>query len=190
MKHLIITFFCITFFSLGYSFAAYLEPQGQDEGEPSIEEEYIRYNSPDKRFSIHFPEEWDSTFQEKESSLAAVSPPDDAYDTFRENILVDSFQLSVVADLKDYFSGNLEFLTSKIPNIKILKTEKLKIDDQQAIKLSYTSEMGGYHYYTIQVFMLKDRRGYIMTFMAEKKRLEDYRDIFHQIIESFQFESH
>jgi len=170
------------------------------EGIPSVAAELVavasedavdpseRYYSQDARYSIAFPTSWDLATDLDETSLAGISPREDQFDFFRENVLVGSFHLTAAETLDDYFKGNLDYLKQQIPDLEVEKTERTVLDGYDAIRLVYSSTISGTRVKTMQVFAIKEGRGYIITAMAMEPSYENYVKDFHWIIDSFRFE--
>lgn len=151
------------------------------------EAKYERYLSSDQRFSILFPDHWELIYQNN-YSLAALSPIEGAHDIFRENVLVGSFRLTSSKTLWDYFMGNLLFLKKKVPGLQLISSELIKVNGEDAVQLIYISKNQDSYYRTMQIFMVKDSRGYIITFMAEEEAFKKYSPVFNQVYESFKFQ--
>ena len=149
---------------------------------------YERYYSRDYRFSVAFPQGWELANEEDAASLGAISPRAGFNDSFRENALVGSFELTEELSLLEYFSGNLEYLKDQVPDLVVDNMQMTKLDGLDAIRLVYTSQIEGMSYKTIQVFALKEGRGYIVTGMGQEMAYNDYEEIFDGIVKSFRFE--
>jgi len=147
-----------------------------------------RYYSSDGKYSIAFPAQWELAADLDESSIAGISPREDGQDFFRENVLIGSFDLTTTDNLDDYFQGNLEYLQRQIGDIEVESQERVEIDGQEAIKLIYSSTISNTRVKTVQVFLLRDGRGYIITAMAMEPAFEAFKEEFGEIIKSFRFE--
>lgn len=147
-----------------------------------------RFYSRDYLFSIAFPMDWELAVEQDPSTLGAIGHKADPNSTFRENVLVGSFDLGGDMSLTDYFNGNLEYLKEKVPGLVVVSQENLKFDNHDAIKVVYTSTIDGKNYKTIQVFVIKNGRGFIITAMDEASSFDTYIPVFDSIIKSFRFE--
>jgi hypothetical protein len=153
------------------------------------DDDHDRYYSRDYRFSIVFPQKWEIASDEDVTSLGAISERESGSDAFRENILVGSFDLGGQAyTLQQYFDGNMEYLKEKVPDIKVVSTKNIKVGDSDAIKVVYTSTIDGQQYETVQVFLIKDGRGFIITAMGEEKSFDKFSGEFDAAVSSFRFE--
>jgi len=147
-----------------------------------------RYYSQDTRYSVAFPGGWELAQNTDKSSLAGISPQEDESDTFRENVLIGSFKLTGTDNLDSYFNGNMEYLKEQIPDLEVEETMHIKVDGNDAIKVVYTSTISDTRVKTMQVFMIKDGLGYIITAMAQEAHFGAYAKTFEEVIDSFRFE--
>lgn len=168
--------------------AAAAAPEATVRHEPSKTTGYERYYSRDYRFSISFPSDWELAVDADPSSLGGISPLEGPQDSFRENVLVGSFDLGSKMTLLEYFNGNLDYLKQKITDLNVISTENIKLDGNDAISVTYTSTIEGRHYKTMQVFLIKDTRGYIITTMGDANSYDKYTTKFAEIVKSFHFE--
>jgi hypothetical protein len=150
--------------------------------------ELQRFYSRDSRFSIALPKAWEHVLDEDPSALGAISSREGIDDKFRENLLVGSFPLNEKMSLLEYFSGNLEYLKNQIPSLEIKKTENIKVNGVDAVRVTYVTPIEGVNYMTLQIFTIKDSRGYIITTMGEEEKYEKYESVFSKMIDSFYFE--
>lgn len=147
-----------------------------------------RYYSSDGKYSIAFPPGWELAADLDPGAIAGISAREDQFDFFRENVLVGSFELATTNNLEDYFKGNLEYLKQQIEDLTVESEERIQLDGQPAIKLVYASTISGTRVKTIQIFMIKEGRGYILTAMAMEPSFDQFKAVFEQIISSFRFE--
>lgn len=149
--------------------------------------ELVRYTSVDGDYSVGLPESWEYIQDPREEGIGAVSPADDEFDFFRENVLVGSFALSSSDTLANYFQGNIDYLLSQLPDLEVVTEEPVELGGVPAMRITFTASVAGSRVRTTQVFAVKDGRGYIVTVMALDISYDDFSDEFEEVIASFEF---
>ena len=149
--------------------------------------EYLAHKNIVGNFSIQLPSSWELANELPTNTIAALSPQDSLFDLFRENILIGSFPVDSKEGLFNYFLFNFNYLKKKLPSINIESNDVIDIGGNEAIKLVYSSIADNQKYITVQVFSVKNGRGYIITCMSIDSEYSQFEATFDQIIDSFQF---
>jgi len=148
--------------------------------EPS---KFVTYTDKENGFSIDHPDNWKVetpsnppelkvAIYEKKVGLNPVSIMVGKYEA-------PGYSLESFTELrKDFLSDNSKDYTS-------ISTDKLTIDDMQAIKHIYTETVGPTTYKIVEVCLFDDKTGWIVRFNSPEKSFDSYKTIYDTAFNSF-----
>ncbi len=145
------------------------------------------YNSKDD-FSIKFPKGWENKEGFMRTDIISLSPKTNAKDQFRENVNVVVEQLPDGMNLSKYFDANLPKLSNVIQNFQEIDAGTAIINDNEAEWLIYTGNIGTSNLKSKQYYMVYNGKGYVITCTATPETYNNYKNIFDETVQSFQFE--
>ncbi len=149
-----------------------------------------RYYSDESGFSIIFPEEWEITEGDGETTpiVEAVSPWEGDSDRFSEYVSVDIDDLSVKMDLEDYFVEVRQANSEDYPNYEEHDIGETEINNQDAMWTRFDVGSPEGVMSALGFVMIKGKRGYLISCVAEDARYDSYRETFENIVHSFRLE--
>lgn len=130
------------------------------------------------------PDAW--TFQENVfNSLVMFYAPQNDGNKAKENLGILSEELTGDIDLSGYYEltrGNVE---SVIADYKFISTENIKIQDMDAIKLTYQGTQNQMDLEREQVMLIKGETAYVFTYTATQDSFAKHLEDADSIIDSF-----
>jgi cytoskeletal protein RodZ len=148
-----------------------VEPQ--QEADSSLQS----YESPQFNMKLKYPGSW--ALQEGLMGTVAVflSPNENDTDTFQEsvNIIVQDLSTQTVdIDLAMYTEGSVEQIKQLITDASIITSEKATLSGKEAHKLVYTGKQGEYDLKWMQIYSIKDKMAYVISFTAQADKYDSY----------------
>jgi len=131
------------------------------------------YESKTDKFSIQFPREW--TFQENVYGASVMFfSPLAKDDILRENLGIIKKELDKEYTLTDYYTITQPELQKLIPNFTEVSNETLQINGIDAQKLIYKGTQGDVKLQWEQVYLIKNKVVYIITYTATEDTFDEY----------------
>jgi len=130
-------------------------------------------------YSINYPSNWEYSNQKPEPSIAFIFMSPEASqikDSFREriNLTIENL-VSEDLSLEEYTEKVLEQVKVQIPNAKMVSALPVTIGDIEATNIIWTAELGGgLNLKFNQLFTVKDRVAYVLTFASTTTEYELY----------------
>ena len=146
-----------------------------------------RYNNSKDDFSIKFPKEWENKEGFMGTDVISLSPRENAADQFRENVNVVVEKIPDGMSLNDYFDTNLPKLSKVIRDFQQVETGNTIINDNVAEWLIYTGSIGTINLKSKQYYIVHDNKGYVITCSATPGTYDNFKNVFDEIVQSFQF---
>jgi len=147
-----------------------------------------RYYNDDKDFSLKFPDGWEAKEGLIGTTVMGFSPMENASDSFRENVNVVVEELPQPMSLESYTSLNLGNMQKLLTDFQILDRGQTTINETDAKWFVYSQRTGSIRSKILQYFMVKDKRGYVVTGGAAPDTFSQYRPEFEKIAQTFRFE--
>jgi hypothetical protein len=149
-----------------------------------------RYYHDEMKFSIEFPKEWEIKEGDgEESSLVeGVSPWEDDEDAFSEYIGVDVEEFSEKIKLDELFDSMREDQAREFSYFKELDRCDIVIDGQDAKYLLFEFELDEGRNRAKSYTLVRDKRGYLISCVAEASKYDQYAEAFEAAAASFRFE--
>ncbi len=146
------------------------------------------YRSSRFALSIQFPGDWTSEEDESGAVVKFNAPLQDASDAFSENLNIVVEDLGRKMSLKEYSQQQLARLQSE--GLRTVMGLDIQLEDTTLAGLPgkqafITMQVQGTRMDFHQIWTVKDRRAYILTFTCEPDRYADYEDIFGLMASSF-----
>ncbi len=138
-----------------------------------------------KTYSITYPKGWELKPKFMGTDTMALSQPEGASDTFRENmnVVIEPVQIK---DKKAYYEANLRTMKAQMKGFKLISSTDIKLSSGiQATDLIYLHGMGGINAKNRAVFMYENRSGYVITATAKPSTFKKFNPQFEKVIQSF-----
>ena len=131
------------------------------------------YENKSDGFSLQFPKT--RTFQEKafQSAVMFFSPLG-SWDKIRENVGVVKKALDKVYTLDEYYSLTKPGLIKLIPGFTEVSNTAIKVNDIDGQKLIYTWVQWTTQLKREQVYLIKDKAVYIVTYTAPESSFDEF----------------
>ncbi len=138
-------------------------------------------------YSFEYPKEWNlDTSGRMGSSFFILSPLEHKGDLFAENINLMIQNLPESSYTLDKFVEISENqVNTRAKNGKLILSKRIKEKDLEFHHFIYTSEHSIYKLKQEQYCWLLEDKAYILTFTAEEKEFQNYRNIGKKILDSF-----
>ncbi len=141
-------------------------------------------------YSISYPEEWISSDQKPQPTIQFMLLSDESSqkkDKFRENINLNTEDLGEqTVTLEEYSKISINQIKTQIPGVKIVATETIKLDGNDATELIWQADFGnGMELKFKQLFIISNAKAYILTFSSTTTEFDEYSEIADTILQSF-----
>jgi hypothetical protein len=154
------------------------------------EREPGRYYCEKAGFSIVFPGEWDVTEGDGVTApiVEAVSPWEDDSDRFSEYVSVDIENLQERLSLEEYFAQVRKANSVDYALYEEHETGDTEIDNRKAKWTRFDVGSSEGVMAALGFVMIKGKRGYLISCVAERSRYASYTETFENIVSSFRLE--
>ncbi len=170
--HSLLLIFCLSWIVLN----------GCDSKEPG------RYYNDKENFSIVFPESWERQEGVMGTAVMALSQKEDPTDQFRENVNVVAEPLPRSMAVQEYYQLSASNMSRMMTDFQQVEQGELSLDEKDARWMVSTYRMGTINLKAMAYFLVKERRGFVITCSAAPDQFARYRKTFEQIAESFRLE--
>lgn len=153
---------------------------------PAEVKESHHFNEFEKDYKITLPENWQVQRGFMGLDVFAAAPFENKEVGSRANISVISTEGDQELTLDQYFNLNIENLKSKLSDFKQIESGKAMLSGTEARKLVYSHQMNGLDIKVIQYFILKGKKGYVITCAASADVFPKYADTFERSVRTFQ----
>jgi len=147
-----------------------------------------KYYNREKGFSIKLPNEWEKKENFMGAVIGALRPQVTSTEQFRESVNVMVDELPKAMTLEDYNQFNLSDMRKYMNEFKINESGQITINTNNANWFVYSFRGDRLRLKALCYILVKNRRGYAITFAATPETFSKYRRIFEEIAESFKFE--
>ncbi len=141
------------------------------------------YRNSEYGISVQFPADWTKQDDVEGAIIKFFAPLQDAADTFSENLNIIEEDLGQRMTLDEYSQLSLEQLR-KLGDIEISLSDAT-LSGLPAQEAFFTMNLQGMSMDFRQIWTVKDKRAYILTFTSETSRQADYAGIFDLMAASF-----
>lgn len=143
-------------------------------------------------YSINYPSDWEYSDKKPQPLVAFMlfSPEaSQTKDKFRENINLTIEELSSGDyTLDEYTEIVFEQVKKQIPSAKLLSALPANIGKEDAVNIVWTADFGnGMVLKFNQLFAIKDRIAYVLTFTSTEAEFDEYIKDAAKILNSFKF---
>ena len=148
---------------------------------------FLTYDSSVYGIRIKYPSDW--TKQEQVPGLVAafLSPQESASDTYQENFGVFIEDLSTQPmTLEEYTELSVTSIEQLITDANILDSSTTTLDGNSAHKVVYTGRLEQYNLKWMQIWTVKDNTAYVLTYVSEVNKYNDFLDTVQEMVNSFE----
>lgn len=161
-------------FSILVSFASCTNPDGK----------WLSYTDNTNYFSINYPEQWKQNM--RGNIVIFASPKDNSKDSFDENVNVVVQDLSKQSvNLEEYTTLTKNQITGMFGETAIVSIKNATIGGLPAKEMIYNMNYNGKELKLKQVWMIKGKVAYLLTYTAEPNKFDTYLEVATKIITSF-----
>jgi hypothetical protein len=142
---------------------------------------YELYTSNDYNFAIQYPAGWE--FQEDAfGSHVMFFTPQTEEDQFRENIGVITEVLPTDMTVDEYYDEAKVHLMDFISDFEEVANTNITIAGEAGKKVQYLGSQGTYQLKRQQIFFIKDKVTYVVTYTAMADTFDEYVDVVDEMI--------
>ena len=149
-----------------------------------------RYYNKDMKFSIKIPEGWEVKEGDgiEVSMVELVSPWENDEDTFSEYIGVDVEHYAEKITLGELFDAMRQEQSQEFPYFEEHERGDVNINGEDAKYILFDIGMEEGYNKVICYALVKGKRGYLISCVAEASRFDEYFEIFQETAGSFRLE--
>ena len=150
---------------------------------PSETSQFVTYANEAKGFSIDYPEGWEvEPFPEHPKSMVSICTK-----TWNLKEVCISVYKSEAPDLSlgGFSEAQIQSACDITEDYTLISTEEIDIDDIPAIKHNYNCTRGATIYVSIEVYLVQDEAGWVLSFYAPQESFDTYKSDFASSIRSF-----
>ncbi|MBN2070565.1 MAG: hypothetical protein JW814_03820 [Candidatus Krumholzibacteriota bacterium] len=149
-----------------------------------------RYYSPDKEFSIVFPDGWQVKVEDSfgGSFTEAVSPWESDEDIFSEYIGIDIEEMPQKTGLSDLFDSMVEEQAGEFDYFAEIERGDIRINGEEAKFLIFDIAMAEGKNRVISYTMVRGRKSCLISCVAEDLKYDEYKNMFERSAATFRFE--
>jgi serine/threonine-protein kinase len=153
--------------------------------DPSLE----AYNIESYGISIQRPKTWQP--EERPDRITGnvvkfISPLVNDSDKYSENVNLVVQNLSENRSTLEQFTPfRLDVIKKSSPKIKVIQEGQQKLANREAYQVTYTLEEDGMSLERLQIWTVKERKAYILTYTAQPNQYSQYLPTVKQMINSF-----
>ncbi len=144
-----------------------------------------RFYDEGKRFSIKFPQDWETKKGGMGTVVMAFSPQEGPADGFRENVNVVVEELPRAISLQEYTELSLVNMRKLLTDFQMQESGDTSIGPNSAKWYIYSHRSGSVKATVLQYFLVKDRRAYVISTAAEPGQFSRYKPRFEEIAQTF-----
>ncbi len=131
------------------------------------------YESKTDKFTVQFPST--RTFQEDVfGSSVMFFTPVVSWDALRENVGIMKKDIDKAYTLDEYYALTKPELANLVPGFTEISKETIKVNDRDAQKLIYKWTQDGRNLEWEQIYLIKDKTVYIITYTATEATFSQY----------------
>lgn len=148
--------------------------------------DYLIYYNSEYGIKIKYPPNWTKMEQVFGAIVVFMSPKENAFDNFQENLNIVAESLSTPITLEEYTDVAISQLKQIITDINIVETESTTLAGNPAHKIVYTGRQGQYILKWMQIWTIKNNKAYVITYTAEENTYSNFLGIVQEMINSFE----
>ncbi len=143
------------------------------------------YSNKTYGFQVRYPSDWKFKENINGTVVTFIAPKSSKFAAFQENLNIIVQDLSAhPLSLKEYSKQAVGQLTAMYNNVEILDTDSIIMSNLPATKIEYLMK-AEFKIKLIQVWTVKDKKAYLITFSADADRFDQYKGKAMGIIKSF-----
>lgn len=148
--------------------------------------DFIIYENKSYNIAFQYPSDWKFVEGFMETVVAFLSPPENANDTFSENVnlIIDELAQAPGVTLDEYFEVSRAQLATSITDYSLVSTGDSTISGMPAKTLVFTGSQDGFTLKWYQVYIIANNKAYVVTFTAENVKYQQYEPLGKTIIHS------
>ena len=155
----------------------------------------VTYENNEYGISFDYNSSWKMTGGDGEMYIVSIhSPKESPVDSFSENFNVVAEDVSGSGwSVDKYTNVSMKYVEQSIiedstrSNYSLINVEDKKIDGLPARKVTYFVNLKERKYKFMQVFLVKDKIGFVLTFVAPFDKYDEFKSEINTFISSFEF---
>jgi serine/threonine-protein kinase len=144
------------------------------------------YHSKKRNVYAQYPKGWSKKTETYEAVFLFLSPREKTGDIFQENVNLVIRDVEETVPVEEYDEVVLKELEKSIHNFKILSKRTVQIDEKKARELIYTGSFGKYRLKWHQLYLIHDKKVYVLTYTAEQNAYDKFLKEAKRVFDSFQ----
>lgn len=136
-------------------------------------------------FSVQYPKDWHME-EGSYTILVRFLTEQKEDDTYREEIIIDSYSIGDTS-FNTATTDAVKILKDTITDFKEINSKNIKINGEKAFKITFKWKHGIRHKQFQQVYLLKDKKMYVITYTALENSFEEFAEEMYKLTESFEF---
>jgi hypothetical protein len=153
---------------------------------PSNVMTFADYHNPKYKIKMIYPEDWTKLELPTDTLVDFLAPLENTKDTFQENLNIVVQEMGVdKKSLYEYSEISIAQINEMFEDSKILQLEEIVLDGNPAHRLIHTAKYGEYELKWMQIYTIKHKRVYLITYTAEREKYDAFLDVILEMIDSF-----
>lgn len=152
---------------------------------PTVPPNFVTYENSTYGIRIMHPQEWEIMEKYMGTVVLFRSPIEDASDMFQENFNVVVGDLPESMELDELTDANIEQAKTHFA-IENIDSSPTTLANNPARKVTYNLKQGQYDLKIMQIYMIKGKRVYVITYTAEEDRYSDFLGTAQSMINTFE----
>lgn len=142
---------------------------------------------------INYPENWQ--LQEQVASpitggtIAQIVPKPASSSPLSPEFLISIEELSESESLEGYTQFATEQIKQSVPDVKLLKSDRIKLKNREGYQVVYTGQDDSYNFKfkAMQIWVIENKKAYLLTYRAEEKLYDQFlQPVEEMMIKSFE----
>ncbi len=153
-------------------------------------EKFLSYENKEYDISAKYPAGWERIDEAEDALVAFRSPQENKDDQFQETISLAIIELReeekrlTLDEITDAVLDSLKQSDKDVKDFKLIDSSKIKVDGKNANKIVYTANIKDIDVKTMQVWILKDYKVYVATYVSEVDKFSKFLPTVNKIVDS------
>jgi len=145
----------------------------------------LTYTNSDEKIMVNYPKDW-HVEEWAFSAIVRFLPPQMEGDLYREEIVIDSYELENDSNLNIYTEQAIELLQQGLVDFVKLNEKNIKINNEKAVKITFQGKRWKWNNQYQQVYLVKENKVFVLTYTALENTFDIYAEEFAKFVDSFE----
>ena len=161
-------------------------PEAEKTAQPELSG-YDIYENSTYGVRISYPADWEKTENFMGTPVVFLAPKECAEDRFQENLNIMTMDMSgQEATLQEYTAASEEQIKQVVTDAQITESADTTLAGSPAHRIVFSGTQGAYKLKWMQVWTIKNKKAYGITYTAEADKYDAYLDKVNKMIRSFE----